>query len=348
MAAEGPAQPSLTESGASSPNPPVVKRDESKDQPKASIGSTFRMKNEAPVAQKLVVALLDQETVDIPAAGNQNYIIELKEKGILQHRFPRDRISTVCEPIPMNMQNLFTGALITIRASLTRLLQLKTQLGDEDYETRLDVVATNLAIGCNLVTFMKLRALALTDVETRHNADGLRRPRAIADVPIPTAFAFAIQQLGIVNIADLTHELKFVPCLPQPGYQFGLPQTLTWNPNAYQQAVEYARSLGMRFSIVDTTVKEGTAWWLFEQSYNENVFELMCPYPESNFTEMMALAHSLYLAGDEADPSNTLLNVEDMPHGGNYGIMMQFPHLGIHLSSFEALSEAASDIWSNV
>ncbi|XP_022635923.1 uncharacterized protein LOC111241564 [Vigna radiata var. radiata] len=190
---------------------------------------------------------------------------------------------------------------------------------------------------------MKLRALALTDVPSRCDSGGLERPRDVTDLPIPTPFAFAIQQLGIVKSADLQYDLKVVPCKPQTGFRFGQPTGTLWNPNAYQQAVEFARNLGMRFTIVDTTVKEGTAWWLFQQDYAEDVFQLTCPYPETNFTEMMTLPHSLYLNNEGPNPSNPISDLTGAPHTGNFGIMMQSPHHGINISTFKAISDTTND-----
>lgn len=110
----------------------------------------------------------------------------------------------------------------------------------------------------------------------------------------PTPFAFAIQQLRFVDVDDLSNKLKVVPYFPSDGHTFGVPNGFTWNNVEYLHAVEYARRLGMQFSIVNPKVKCGSAWWLFKQEFSEGIFKLQCPLPEINFTESMAVTHTLF------------------------------------------------------
>nr|GLL21453.1 Coat Protein [Ipomoea trifida] len=87
-------------------------------------------------------------------------------------------------------------------------------------------------------------------------------PRTSDALVIPVGFAFAIQQLGIVNVADTLNETIYIPCFLMRATLMAYDQLNHWNPNAYAEAVEYARPLGMRFHIVDLK-KDGTTWWLF-------------------------------------------------------------------------------------
>nr|GMC69011.1 putative coat protein [Ipomoea batatas] len=61
----------------------------------------------------------------------------------------------------------------------------------------------------------------------------------------PAGFAFAIQQLRAMNASDALNETIYIPCFPNEGHSFGIPddQFNHWNPNPYAEAVEYARTL---------------------------------------------------------------------------------------------------------
>lgn len=60
-----------------------------------------------------------------------------------------------------------------------------------------------------------------------------KKPKASTDLPVVAPFAFAIQQLGTVNIANLTRQARNVPVLPPTGHQYGLPNNQVWDPNAW-------------------------------------------------------------------------------------------------------------------
>ncbi|ONK54964.1 uncharacterized protein A4U43_UnF9110 [Asparagus officinalis] len=140
-----------------------------------------------------------------------------------------------------------------------RLLRNKTKMTNQEIEDRINSVSAYLVDGCYLI---KLRALLFIEFPSRYNSISLKRPKVHNDLPIPTPYAFAIQQLGAVNAADLPRERMYVPVLLEVGHRFGIPTQRSWNSNAYAEAVEYARNLGMRFSIVDLNKKSGTVWWL--------------------------------------------------------------------------------------
>ncbi|KAI3944093.1 hypothetical protein MKW92_037295 [Papaver armeniacum] len=189
---------------------------------------------------------------------------------------------------------------------------------------------------------MKLRALIFLDFPNRYNSISLRRPKSCTDLPIPAPFAFAIQQLGAVNVDDLSEEYRYVPVCPESNHRFGLPTPRYWDPNAYGEAVEYARKLGMQFAVVDVTKKRGTAWWLLCPVYSEECFQLQCSLPETNFTDSMALTYTLFMPSEPANPPKEMFDLAPLGQA-TYGSMLRDPHTGINVSTFEAIELKAPE-----
>lgn len=134
---------------------------------------------------------------------------------------------------------------------MTHILQTKkTEFNNNTNITnRLTQVSNQLATGACITTYLKLRALIITEFPDRYTSAYLKRPKGITFTDLPPVvvapFAFAIQQLGAVNIANLTHKARYVPVLPPTGHQYGLPNNQIWDPNSYAQAVEYGRNFGL-------------------------------------------------------------------------------------------------------
>ncbi|TXG56362.1 hypothetical protein EZV62_017675 [Acer yangbiense] len=212
---------------------------------------------------------------DPELSENYNFTTELREKGYVG--FWRKRDQTCYEPtaVELNVADYFNAIQNTLNGVLNRLFEKRSQLPGETITitNRIETSATTLTCGCCLMTCMKL---------TNHKPLGNLR-----SIPIPSGFAFAIQQLGIVNVADSPQERIFIPCFPNTVHINGVPnaQAHLWNPNAYAQAIEYATTLGLHFAAVDLRNKYGSAWWLFRQTYEEEIFELECSIPEVNFTK---------------------------------------------------------------
>ncbi|GMI96611.1 hypothetical protein HRI_003330400 [Hibiscus trionum] len=301
-----------------------------------AIGKSFQLRTEVPAMPAYIGPTFAQATIDDLAAGNHAYTLELKKRGILGHFFDPDQIPALPRVVYINVDAYFTGIRNTIFGALKHILKLKTSLTDGEPFTRADTMSTFLAQGCVVITYLKVQAITYS-YPFLQNANSLRRPPSSADLPILTPFAFAIQQLGIVKVADLPQEQIVVPAFPETGHKYGLPNNQPWDPNAYLLAYEYARNLGMRFSIVDLKSKAGSAWYLFRQYYANDCFELQCTIPEVNFTDSMVVAHTLFLS-DENDPTNVIFNLADFGTT-HYGMMVINPHRGINLSSFEAFSD---------
>nr|QRG29181.1 putative CP [Alloteropsis cryptic virus 2] len=332
-------------------SPPPRRPDASTGQPsRARVGTIFQMRSELPAAPTDMALHLKTPAVDDKSAGNFNYTAALLERD--QIGFWRDREDCAAKVTSIELKPIgyYHGIRSTLEASLCRLLKLKTELEKSTFEDRVTRTAQTLATGCCVMTYLKLRLITLSENFDAWESSTIRRPRVSDDLAIPAGFAFAIQQLGYVNVLDTPKEVIYAPRFPKEGHQFGLPTEPgypPWNPNAYAEAVEYARALGMQFATVDLKKKEGTAWWLYRQSYEEGIFELHCPIPETNFTNSMTATHALWLDDKNADPSRTFVDLS--PLGKDvFAIAMRNPHPGINITCFEAISGEAPEVVANV
>lgn len=199
------------------------------------------------------------------------------------------------------------------------------------------------------MAYLKCRALVLAKGFHLCDSNRVKMPMITSDLMIPSPFAFSIQQLGYVDVDDLNILLKVVPYFPSDGHTFGVPNGFTWNNDEYIHAVEYARRLGMHFSIVYPKVKCGSAWWLFKQEFSEGIFKLQCPLPETNFTETMAVIHTLFLSGTQPNMTNAIADLTPLGTD-NYGYMLFNPHIGINIDSYGAFSNQNIDFdnWSTI
>jgi hypothetical protein len=313
----------------------------------AAVGKTFQLRSEKPTEPPNYDQAFAQLDVPNTSVGNPDFTAELKDEGKLGLFLTRDRARRAPVAVTMNVTNYHSGMVRTIRDSMIHLLQSKTEFNDADIEERIANVAEQLANGACVTTYLKLRALIYIELPDLYDIAYLKRPKAITDLPVVAPFAFAIQQLGAVNIANLDREARYVPVLPDTGHAFGVPTGYSWNPNKYAQAVDYARKIGLHFNVVDLKQKSGTAWWLLRQHYEEEIFELKLPFPEVNFTSAMAVTHTLFLRGHEDNPSNGIFNLT--PCGNDdYGYILRDPHFGINVSTFETIDDSAKEIVSNV
>ncbi|ABZ10946.1 putative coat protein [Rose cryptic virus 1] len=337
-------QSKITESHGSSPEKNAAAH--TADQ-KAAVGSTFQLQSRKPTEPPTVPSAFAQSTALNVSVGNADYIAEQRDEGKYGLFLPRDRAHREPEPVTMIVGNFFDGIVRTTERAMVYLLQKKSEFNDIDVLQRVHAVAEQLAIGAMLATYFKLRALIYLDLPDRYTLGSLKRPKAIADLPVIAPFAFAIQQLGYVNVANLTRERRFVPVFPEDDHTFGVPLEHHWNPNLYSQAVDYARTLGLHFNVVDYKKKQGTAWWLLRQHYEDHVFELQVPLPEVNFTSAMAITHTLFLEGEAADPSNAVFDLT--PVGADtYGYILREPHFGINVTTYQVIDGSAQEIVSNV
>lgn len=337
-------QSKLTESHGSSPTKEIAKH--AADE-KAAVGNVFQLRSEKPTEPPTLDMAFAQLDVPNTSVGNIEFTAELKDEGKLGLFLPRDRARQAPVEVTLNVTAFHTGIANTIANSMTHLLQSKTEFNDAELQVRITTTSLQLADGACLIMYLKLRSLITIELPGRYNQQNLKRPKVVTDLPVIAPFAFAIQQLGAVNIANLQSEARYVPVLPAEGHRFGIPNARRWNPNAYAQAVDYARSLGLHFNVVDLKKKSGTAWWLLRQHYEDNIFELKLPFPEVNFTSSMALTYTLFLNSQVEDPTNQLFDLT--PCGNSdYGYILRDPHQGINVTTFETIDDSAKEIVSNV
>nr|GMD62647.1 crossover junction endonuclease mus81 [Ipomoea batatas] len=326
----------------------VQPKDKPVETTRSAVGTEFQMRSELPAVPNTIDVLQTPEA-DLATAGNFKFTTELLENGSIG--FWRRRQDTCYEPTPIEIQvtPFYEGIMTTLHGFLRRLFQLKVQISDPTAIQRCASIARVLACGCCITAYLKVKNIVTSELPARHTSNSLKMPRISDALAVPAGFAFAIQQLGAVNVADTLTERIFIPCFPNEGHSFGIPddQLVNWNPNAYAEAVEYARTLGMRFHIVNLKKKDGTAWWLFRQHFAEGFFELQCPLPEVNFTKSMVVTHAQFLNGELANPSRAFVDLAPLGND-SFGVMMRSPHLGINLSCYEAISQEATDVVSNV
>lgn len=159
-----------------------------------------------------------------------------------------------------------------------------------------------------------------------------------SDRVIPTAFAYAIQQFGVVEAIDLPIRQHFLPCFFETGHSYRVPSGRSWDYNTYYKAVEFVKGLGMGFSAADVKKKKGNAWWLLRPHFSEGIFDLHCTLSETNFTNEMAIMHTLFVSEDPGNPVNVIANLSVFRED-SYGTMMWNPRPQINLNCFEGIRE---------
>ncbi|KAK1554320.1 hypothetical protein Q3G72_010652 [Acer saccharum] len=208
------------------------------------------------------------------SAENYNFTTELREKGYVGFWRKRDQACYEPTAVELNVADYFNAIQNTLNGVLNRLFEKRSQLPGETITitNRIETSATILACGCCLMTYHEA-----------HKPQAIRQSQKHPDT----------LRLCLCNPTIRNSHINGVPNA----------QARLWNPNAYAQAVEYATTLGLHFATVDLRNKYGSAWWLFRQTYEEEIFELECSIPEVNFTKAMAVTHSLFLNGNELNPS---------------------------------------------
>nr|GLL21455.1 Coat Protein [Ipomoea trifida] len=111
----------------------------------------------------------------------------------------------------------------TLHGFLCRLFQLKVQISDPTTIQPCALIAHTLACGCCLTAYLKVKNLVTSELPARHTSNSLRMPHTSDALVIPTGFAFAIQQLGVVNVVDTLNETIYILCFPNEGHSFDIP-----------------------------------------------------------------------------------------------------------------------------
>lgn len=311
-----------------------------------STGKKFPIRAENPTLPPHAEPAFPQFAVDDLSAGNHNYVINRKERGLLGLFRSRDKIVPVPIRIEIDPVTLHLAFAETLFGYLDNTLRRKDVLNNTETRERAMYYAGILANGCCIMTYLKVRSIIISEFQDSYNERNLKRPRVTSDHVIPLPFAYAIQQLGIVHVIDLEQEIKIAPVFPEEGHRFGVPTNQIWNSNAYYDAVVYAKSLGMQFGIVDLKEKKGTAWWLFRPYISEGVFELQCPIPETNFSSALAITYSLFLPKDPSTEQRVLFDTTELGDQV-FGTFMRSPHQDIALTAFYGITQSDPEVWTH-
>lgn len=276
-----------------------------------------------------------------PVVGNKNYELSLRLDGRLGFCMDRSRTARPEVNCSINRANFHDGAFEVIRHVLIELSRLKQDLSDTEINLRVDSVALMLAYGVDTMAYLKLRAINL--LRPNETSKFLSKPKVPDHFEIPTPFAFAISQLGVVEVSSLSKRMICYPTADLADAQQHLcVHKRNWSQTAYAEAVRYAKHLGMDFSTVDLDVKVGSSWWLFKPDLTDGLLSIRCPLPEDNYTLAGATVFMLFYHDVGSDPALTLFNLVSLDDA-DFGSFIRNPRDGFNASAYYAISKEGSD-----
>lgn len=284
----------------------------------------------------------ERAPADILAVGNKAAEFIYSTEGSLGYRpFVKDLYT---EPtfIELNPANISTAVVKVLHSEIADRLMKKGDVANTDIEQwslEWSIIMTQSVM---LVIYQKLRhlhrliAIQADRFVTKVNVTG--------DLEIPVPYAFCVQQLGHVKIADLTKEKWVVPTYPEGISHFGTTPGQGWSHARHSRVVTRMKEIGIACTAVDVKKMKGSTWWLYRQVQVGDSVRLTCPLPEVNFHEDGAILHSLFLGGEETVTVNRIATLTPLGNS-NFGLMLQNPSAGIQFCSFRALLEEDESQW---
>lgn len=329
------------ESAGSSPSADRRKRRE--QQPDESGPSQFeRAEPNVPTANKPPREVTERAPAELIAVGNKATEFIYSTEGSLGYRpFVKDLYT---EPtfIELNPERIARAVQFVLESEIRDRLTKKGDITYGDVDQWSQDWAETMTHSVLLVIYQKLRVI--------HRLIAIQRNRFIAkvnvtgDLEVPVPYAFSVQQLGHVKIADVSKEMLVVPTYPENTLNFGTNPAISWSHAKHNRVVQRLKEIGIACTAIDVKKVKGSTWWLFRQVQTGSSIRLTCPLPEVNFHEDGAVLHSLYLRGEDRVLVNEIANLG--PLGNNtYGLMLQNPVSGIQLCSFRALLEEDESQW---
>lgn len=273
--------------------------------------------------------------------GNKSAEFIYATEGVLGYKpFVKDLYTepTYVELLSDNIRRSITRVLISeIRDRLER----KRDVAPGDVREWSDEWASVMADSIMIVIYQKLRNIH--KILAHHSGRFSAKVNVSGDLEIPLPYAYCIQELGHVRIADLTKEMFVVPTYPK-GTGFGLSAAIDWTHAKHNRVVRSMKDIDISFAAVDVRKVKGSTWWLFQQIQIGSSVRLVCPLPEVNFREGGAVLHSLFLTGEAQVIVNEIADLKDIV-GQTYGIMLQSPPPGIQYCTFRALCSEDQTQW---
>nr|UHA47118.1 hypothetical protein [Raphanus sativus cryptic virus 2] len=281
-----------------------------------------------------------------PVVGNKNYEFSLRMDGRLGFAMDRSRTAFPEVNCSLNRNHFHDGIRKVLVQILSEMARLKQDLSDADIVDRVNSVALILAYGVGTMAYLKLRAINL--LRPNEASKFLTKPKVPDHFEIPTPFAFAISQLGVVEVSSLSRRMICYPTADLADASSHLCENKRfWSQTAYAEAVRYAKYLGMSFSTVDLDIKVGSSWWLFKPDLTDGLLSLRCPLPEDNYTLAGATVYMLFYHDVGSDPAIDLFDVTAL--GTNdYGSFIRNPRDGFNATAYYAISSEGSDeMWKS-
>lgn len=272
--------------------------------------------------------------------GNPKLVFSCKQEGVLGVFF--DGEDSVVDPTPIiiNGNNMRNAVIATLTTVLTRALK---DFGVTSVHTMALETAATLANGVMIATFLKLRSVGYLNSSLMSRFYVVPRTPQPFELPLP--YALAISQLGAVKTHGSPQEGYYCPTIPATTSNFLLPAGISWNPPTYSRAVEYAKSLGLKFTQPDLDVQMASTWWLYRPVLTGLHFCLECPLPEENFTLNTAVLRTLFC--NDAT-GGFMVNLFDLTPVGTdtYGSMLRNPQYEVDVTTYYAIEDAGVNLYS--
>lgn len=177
----------------------------------SAIGKPIPLKTEIPHMPTTMEPAFAQADVDDLAAGNQSFTVDAKDRGHLGVFIDRALAKPKMLAVPINGPRLHTAIVETLEAWILKTLKLKQELTDTTARIRAHDAAHTLADGCIIMMYLRTQSILISDVQSSYDETNLNRPRVQDNLVISGPYAYAIQQLGIVHVADLATNYKIYP-----------------------------------------------------------------------------------------------------------------------------------------
>nr|UZZ64762.1 coat protein [Camellia cryptic virus 1]UZZ64763.1 coat protein [Camellia cryptic virus 1]UZZ64764.1 coat protein [Camellia cryptic virus 1] len=303
-------------------------------------------KTEVPKEPETIHHAFEPARPDPLVVGNPKLELALRLDGQLGHFISRASSAAAPTFIELNATAYRQAVQSTLFTAFQRLLHLAGHIEVNDIIALANEASTIIANGVMIMTYLRLRRV--NSLELTQMTKFYRKPKAPETLVVPTPYALAISQLGIVRASSLVEEKIFCPTIHQgSAANFCLPQNIHWSTARYLQAVEFGQKIGMRFAPVDLSVPLGSSWWLYRQDDTDHLFSLQCSIPEDNFTEATAVLHSLFCINEQGGFANEIFNLNPIERH-DYGAMLRNPHADINVSSYFAIEDAPETVWKVV
>ncbi|DAZ87296.1 TPA_asm: coat protein [Arceuthobium sichuanense virus 8] len=322
----------------------INSKTESSPPPKSSVKQSTR--TDVPVEPPHTHTAFEKapSKAEIVPPGNEEFFFSLRLAGKLGHFQARTANTVTPIIVPLSTITFAGGIRRTLSETMTRLLRNKGYQNLLEIQAQADQTVDQLVNGCIVMTYQKLRALHKLDISERSKF--LTRPKVPSPFMVPTPFALAIQHLGVVKVSSLTYSRSYVPTFTEEqSVNYGLLSGNPWSIAAYNEAVEFAKSVGMQFSTVDTQVRLGSSWWLLEPNEDDEIFTLRCRLPEDNYTEQTAVIALLFCNTTDGGFLNPICDLSSLPEA-DYGSLVRDPPYGVHMNAYFGIEATSDQLWT--